>query len=66
MLNLAELEPVIKSGAALFGINISVGLRTGIAGARMDTAAGILRQLPADCMGVVGIQQLAVRPAVPM
>ena len=32
----------------------------------MHTAAGILRQLLVNCMGVVGIQQLAVRPAVPI
>ena len=60
VVNLAELSPMMQAGAAVFGINISVGLSMGIAGARMDTAAGILRELPHDCMAVVGIQELEV------
>ena len=54
---------MMKAGAGIFGINISVALGlAGIAGARMQTAAGIIRQLPRDCLGVIGVQELAVRP----
>ena len=51
---------MMQAGAAVFGINISVGISMGIAGARMSTAAGILKELPHDCMAVVGIQELEV------
>ena len=60
VVNLAELQPMMQAGAAVFGINISVGISMGIAGARMSTAAGILKELPHDCMAVVGIQELEV------
>jgi hypothetical protein len=58
VVNSTELDFVLSKGVPMIAINCAVGLSVSIPGFAPSVADGILRSLPLNCPGIVGVASL--------